>query len=401
VKLEIGVISPQDWGLPAVVDAPAEAVFALPGVTQADVEARARAATYEWLLRQFDEDAGAFHGFYRAPDRHLDFPQTVNLIAPWQLLAAYDRYRDDALLQRAVRAANWFYEQHVITHPMSVVAGGVRDGLATDELWTKFTAEEVLICLGLWSRTSDEIWRERARQCGRFLIQARRHDFAPRHSLSTGLWIAHGWDSWGRVIEAALLLRQVDDDPRWLDEAERWAGHALAIQAEDGGFYLIDDEYFNTDLAADELRALVMLHELTGKEAYLSAAIRFADWLLDHQDADGAWPLTIDLEGNIVMPVIGPGDAPNIGIALLRLYHINHDRRYLRAACATVRYSLMVQAVPGSDHPYIDDERVRWGFWSWQPHYDYTLSGDQSTHHARGMWFLLDYLRACPPTDEA
>jgi len=241
------------------------------------------------------------------------------------------------------------------------------------------------------------MWRERALQCGRFLIQARRHGFAPRYNLASGKWIAHGWDSWGRVIEAALLLREANDDPRWLAEAETWAAHALAIQGADGGFYLIDGEYFNTDLAADELRALVMLHEVTGRDDYLQAAQRFADWLLRWQDSDGAWPLTIDLDGNVVMPVIGPGDVPNIGIALLRLYHTRHDRQYLKAAYATVRYSLTVQAIPDSDHPYTDDPRVRWGYWSWQPHYDFTLSGDQSTHHTRGIWFLMDYLQACLP----
>ena len=396
MKLTIGVISPQDWGLP-VAAAPDQPAFDHSSITFADLETRAKSATYDWLLGQFNDDVGAFHGFYRAPDRHLDFPQTVNLIAPWQLLAAYDRYQDSALLERAVRAANWFYEQHVITHPMSTVAGGVRDGLATDEIWTKFTAEEIIVCLGLWSRTGDDTWRERARQCGRFLIQARRHGFAPRYNLTSGKWIAHGWDSWGRVIEAGLLLQQADNDRRWLAEAEAWAAHALAIQGADGGFYLIDREYFNTDLAADELRALVMLHEQTGRDVYLQAALRFADWLLRWQDSDGAWPLTVDVDGNVVMPVIGPGDVPNIGIALLRLFHIQQDRRYLQAANATVRYSLTVQAVPHSDHPYTDDLHVRWGFWSWQPHYDYTLSGDQSTHHTRGMWFLIDYLQACPP----
>ena len=62
----------------------------------------------------------------------------MNLIAPWQLLAAYDRYHDARLLDMARRAAEWFYRRHVVDHPMSVVAGGVRDGVATDHLWTKF-----------------------------------------------------------------------------------------------------------------------------------------------------------------------------------------------------------------------------------------------------------------------
>ena len=52
-----------------------------------------------------------------------------------------------------------------------------------------------------------------------------------------------------------------------------------------------------------------------------------------------------------------------------------------------------MQLVPGSAHPYQDDDNARWGFWSWDPYYDYTQSADQSTHHARGMWFLIDTVR--------
>jgi hypothetical protein len=395
MHLEIGVISPQDWGLPACLEPPDVTIDAV-GTSLAVLERNARAATYEWLLGQLDSETGAFHGFYRAPDRHLDFPQTVNLIAPWQLFSAYDRYRDDNLLQVAARAATWFYDKHVITHPMSFVAGGVRDGIATDEVWTKFTAEEIITCHGLWKRTGEKLWLERAMQSGRYLIQARRHNFAPRYHLASGNWIEKGWNSWGRVVEANLLLWQACGDDLWRAEALQWGEYALGIQFSDGGYYLIDGEYFNTDLAPDELRALVLLYEVTSREVFLAAARRFADWILSKQTAHGAWPLTIDVDGNVVMPVIGPGDVPNIGIALLRLFHITREQRYLEAVQRTLRYTLRIQAVPDSTHPYIDDEKVSWGFWSWDPYYDFTLSADQSTHHTRAMWFIIDYLNNYP-----
>jgi hypothetical protein len=94
----------------------------------------------------------------------------------------------------------------------------------------------------------------------------------------------------------------------------------------------------------------------------------------------------------VVVPTVGPGDIPNIGIALLRLHATTGEEQYRHAALRCGRYSLAIQAVAGSGHPHLDDPRVEWGFWSWDPPYDYTMSGDQSTHHVRGMMFLLDYL---------
>jgi hypothetical protein len=126
--MKFGVISPQDWGLPV---APATSTDPVPGlgVSPADLEHRIRQCVYEWFPRQFDDNAGAFYGFYSAPEQRFEPPQTVNLIAPWALLAAYDRYLDATLLTMARRATDWFYRHFVVTHPMSVVIGGVRERL--------------------------------------------------------------------------------------------------------------------------------------------------------------------------------------------------------------------------------------------------------------------------------
>lgn len=425
--MQIGVISPQDWGL-AVADATSERVLPEVGVSPAELDRRIRANTYHWLLPQFDEAAGAFHGFYSAREKRLEPPQTVNLIAPWQLLAAYDRYRDEALLALARRAADWFHDHFVITHPMSVVIGGVRESARSDELWTKFAAEFAILCVGLQRRTGEGRYLDWARQSAGFLIQSARHGFAPKYHEPSGGWQKRGWQSFGRVMEAFLELEQATGQPpgttggqpptrtgsavgagvttggqppittggqaTWAERARQWGEFGLSLQASDGGFYLIDDDYFNTDLAPDELRALVMLSERTGDSRFLQAARRFADWLLAHQRADGAWPLTIDRDGNVVVETVGPGDVPNLALALLRLAHVSGVDRYRQAALSALRYSLSVQAIPGSAHPYLNDPRVQWGFWSWDPYYDYTLSADQSTHHVRGMMFLLDLAAA-------
>jgi hypothetical protein len=389
MSMPFGVISPQEWGLPV---APVTSTEPLPGLglSPAEIERRIRANTYEWLLNQFDDEAGAFRGFYRAPDQYAEPPQTVNLIAPWQLLAAYDRYCDEHLLHLARRATDWFYRRFVVTHPMSVVIGGVREGARSTELWTKFAAEFVLLSLGLHARTREAGYLDWARQSAGFLTQSARHGFAPKYDEACGEWRTRGWQSFGRAIEAYLALAQTTGEAEWDEHAMRWGDLALGLQAADGGYYLIDDDYFNTDLAADELRALVFLHERLHVSLFLQSATRFADWLLAQQRADGAWPLTIDRDGNVVVRTVGPGDMPNIAIALLRLAVITGEERYRAAAWRAMRYSLTRQATPDSQHPHRDDPRVRWGYWSWDPYYDYTLSADQSTHHVRGLMFALD-----------
>jgi hypothetical protein len=387
--MQIGVISPQDWGLP-VAEAISEAPIPVLGAAPAELIERLRANTFEWLPGQYSKELGAFHGFYSAPRQALDVPQTANLIGPWQLIAAYDRFGDQDLLARARRAGEWFHEHFVVTHPMHVGIGGVRDTFRPQELWVKYSAEFVILNCGLHRRTGSQEYIRRARQSAAFLIQSARYGFRPKYNDQREVWEEKGWQSFGRVIEAYLELERTTGEEIWRQRALQWAEFGLTLQAADGCFYLINDDYFNSDLAADELRAFTFLYELTGREEFLQAALRFAGCLLTWQRDDGAWPLTIDREGNVVVPTVGPGDVPNIAIALLRLYSVTGEDKYRKAALLAVRYSLGVQALPQSAHPYLDDPRVRYGYWSWDPYYDFTLSADQSTHHVRGMMFLLD-----------
>ncbi|MDI7247484.1 MAG: AGE family epimerase/isomerase [Bacillota bacterium] len=394
-----GIVSPRDWQLEPATRQMSSVIEAWTGITYDELERRWRGAT-DWLLRQFNEETGAFHGFYRAIERTFEPPQTVNLIAPMQLLAAHDRYGDVHLLETARRSAEWFYYHFVVSHPMSVVQGGVRDTSAP-ELWIKYTAEFCMLNQALYTRTGDGVYLYRARQAAGFLVQSQRHGFSPKFNTKDEEWEQKGWMAFGRVVEAFLGLYELTNDAVWRERAIAWGEHALTLQAKDGCFYLIDMEYYNTDLAADPLRALVFLFEETGDARYLQAARHFGDWHLAHQRPDGAWPLTYDSDGNVVCEIVGPGDIPNIGIALLRLYRATKETRYIRAAINTMRYSISVQVDPGTHSPYADDPNVAWGFWSWQPHYDYTLSGDQSTLHVRGMMFLTDYLSSLgkPPAD--
>ncbi len=395
-----GIISPRDWGLAPATEARIPGWIER-GVALDEWEERARKATYHWLMRNWREQPGAFAGHCKVEDGCYEEPQLTNLIAPWQCIAAYDRYGDEEMLQRAVRVSNWVHRSLVESHPMSMVLGGVRDAWCPDEVWVKFTAEFVLMNAGLYVRTQERQHLRRAIEGARFLVQAELHDHATKYDKKQQRWIAEGWQSFGRVIEAHLYLYEVTQDSQWLERALAWGEYALTLQAPDGGFYLINNEYYNTDLAADELRALTFLYEQTHLPQYLRAARRFADWHIAHQRPDGAWILTIDRFANPVSEYVGPGDMPNIAIALFRLHRATHEPRYLESALQAMGYALTQQVIPGSAHPYSDREDALWGYWSWDPYYDYSMSGDQITHFARGLWFAVDYLSTLDPAQVA
>lgn len=388
------VMSPADWGLTPALHSE-DAGKAL-GIPQAEIEARCRSTLFEWLPHHWNGTAGAFGGHYDPRSRKFEPPQLVNLIAPWLLIAGYDRYEDSTLLDRAVETADWLHDSgHVVTHPMSIAMGGVLE-TGSPEAWTKYTAEYVLLNIGLAERLpGEERFMERALQSGRFLVQAVRHRCAVKYVVRGRLretWDHHGWQAFGRMIEALLSLYTATGDADWRRRAVETGEAALSLQGTDGCFRLINGEYYNSDLAADPIRGLVCLTEETGDGRFVGAARRFADWHLQMQSANGSWPLTVDDEDIVVSPTVGPGDIPNIGISLLRLHEATGYAPYLESAIRAFHYSLDVQITPESGYPYRDDPAVLWGFWSWMPFYDYTVSADQATHHVRGLFFIMDYL---------
>jgi hypothetical protein len=83
-----------------------------------------------------------------------------------------------------------------------------------------------------------------------------------------------------------------------------------------------------------------------------------------------------------------------------RLLHLPHEAQaseWVRAWLAVRLWQDGIGQVPDRDGaPYVDNPNTHWGFWSWDPPYDYTMSADQSTHHTRGYWFFLDYMLSLP-----
>jgi rhamnogalacturonyl hydrolase YesR len=367
----------------------------LVGVSYDDIARRARNAVYEFLDRLYDPEAGALHHYYRADTGYVAGMDSGNFLMAINYLVMYDCYQDEAMLHKAARCFKWAYDHCTETHPMFTWQGGVRDGFKPHELYVKYTGDAFWTCLALYRRTGDERYKFYISQFHNFMKQARRAGFKYKYNTNTYQWSDTGfcWRAFGYPITAYLQLYEITKDTRYRDQALAWGEHALGLQSPNGAFYLIDGQYWNSDLTAPELRGLVFLYEETGDTRFLTAARRYADWLIARQREDGAWPIGIDIDDEVCAPNVGPGDVPNIGISLLRLHRNTDERAYLDAAVKTLRYALAMQAVEDGRYPlYLDNPYVKWGFWSWEPLYDYSLSGDQSVHHIRGMKFIPDYI---------
>ncbi|MCU6708741.1 hypothetical protein M6D81_08420 [Paenibacillus sp. J5C_2022] len=388
-------ISPQDWGIPVPDEQGKEAVRQMLGLEYDDIQLRAKNAVYVFLDKLYNEKEGALHHYYRADNQYTSEMDSGNFLMAINYLTMYDRYGDGEMLRKAENCFLWAYHNYTEIHPMFTWQGGVRDGFKNNELYVKYTGDAFWTCLALYKRTKKEDYLFYASQFHNFLKQARKAGFKYKYDTNTYKWMDHGfcWRAFGFPVTAYLEFYELTGDERYLEHAIAWGDHGLTLQAEDGSFYLIDGEFWNSDLVAPELRGLVFLYEVTKEDKYLNAAKRFADWLIDHQREDGAWPIGIDSDGEVCAPNVGPGDMPNIGISMIRLHSQTQDRKYLDAAIRTIRYTLAMQAVEDGRYPiHLDDPNVKWGFWSWEPLHDYSLSGDQSVHHVRGLLFISDYI---------
>ena len=343
----------------------------------------------------YDPEEKALRHYYRPDIHYYDKLDSGNFLMAVNYLTIYDLTGDPFLLERAESCFRWAYTHTTENHPMFTWQGGVRDGFKSNELYVKYTGDAFLTCTALYRRTQKEEYLFYIKQFHNFFKQAKKAGFKYKYDTNTYQWSSHGfvWRSFGFPVVCYIELYEATGEEKYLQEAVAWGDHGLTLQAEDGCFYLLDGEFWNSDLTAPELRGLAFLTELTGDPKYLQAACRYADWLLKHQNEEGAWPIGIDTDGEVCAPNIGPGDMPNIAVSLLRLHRDTKNDAYLQAALRAMRYSLSMQALEGGKYPlYLEDKSVKWGFWSWDPLHDYSLSGDQSVHHIRGFLFTAYYL---------
>jgi len=391
-------VSPSGWGLSwPLSDATSFGLRAALGIELEELLTRVKNAGYGFVLGLYDDHEGALRHFYRADRREFGAFDSGNFLMALNFVLMYDLFGDRTMLERAQRCFSYALNHFTETHPMAFWRGGVRDGDRPQDLWVKYTGDAFWLAQALQRRTGDRSYQEAIFMFHNFYKRAREAGYRYTFDGQTYQWRERGnvWQAFGFPVTSYLEQYEATQDDRYLTEAVRWGDSGLSLQAQDGLFYLLDGTFWNSDLTAPELRGLVYLWEATGEDRYLESAVRFADALLSRQNADGSWPLGIDGDGEVAIASVGPGDSPNIGLSLLRLHGATGDDRYLGSAIRAVRYGLDLQAVEKSKYPrFLDDPYVQYGFWSWDPLYDYSLSGDQSVHHLRGLVFLASYLEA-------
>ena len=390
-------VTPDEWGLDPEPRAGMEAIEAALGVSYGCLRERLTKALSHFVLGLYDTKLGALHHYYRPDIQYLSEFDSGNFLMALNFVVLSDTTGDSSALVKAESCYRYAMNHFCDRHPMAFWQGGVRDGLKPNELWVKYTGDAAWLATSLYRRTRNTNYLRDLHQFHNFFKRAREADFAYTFDTSTYAWKHQGnvWRAFGFPITAYLELYESTREQRFRDEALRWGQHALELQAPTGAFYLLDGHFWNSDLTAPELRGLINLWELSDETKFLDAATAYTDWLLLQQRNDGAWPLCIDLDEEVCVETVGPGDPPNIALSLVRLHAATGLDTYLHAATKAVRYGLSMQVCEEGAYPlYLDDPKAKWGFWSWDPLQDHSLSGDQSIHHVRGSLFLASYISA-------
>lgn len=387
-------IFPENWEIKRPTKE-CEKVKEVLGHSIKELDERVTNCVYSFLDTLFDEKEQGLHHYYEADNKYYAELDSGNFLMALNYLTMYDMYQDAKMLERAEACFKWAYSHTTEIHPMFTWQGGVRDGFKSNELYVKYTGDAFMTCVSLFRRTKKEEYLFYIKQFHNFFKQAKKEGFKYKYNTDTYQWSDKGfvWRAFGFPVVSYIELYEATGEEKYLHEAIEWGNHGLTLQAEDGCFYLLDGEFWNSDLTATEIRGLCFLYELTKEDKYLKAAETYADWLIKNQREDGAWPIGIDTDGEVCAPNVGPGDMPNIAMAFVRIHMNIQNEKYLNAAILATKYAISMQAVEDGKYPlYLDDKSVKWGFWSWDPLHDNTLSGDQTVHHVRGILFIAYYL---------
>lgn len=174
---------------------------------------------------------------------------------------------------------------------------------------------------------------------------------AQDHGADNGLGSYHLVDGWsapypettGYIIPTLLALADRLQRPELAQRAMRAADWLLDVQRPDGGWQggrvgePRSSVVFNS---AQVVRGLMAVHDRTGGHAYLDAASRCCDWIVQVQEADGSWARHNFLGAARVYDTY-------VAAPLLHMHAITGEARYHAAALRQLEWALSRQRSNG------------------------------------------------------
>ncbi|MGD0267244.1 MAG: hypothetical protein ABSD47_20195, partial [Candidatus Methylomirabilota bacterium] len=168
------------------------------------------------------------------------------------------------------------------------------------------------------------------------------------HSFS----LTHGWDSsypetTGYIIPTMFHCAQLFGEGSLRERAVRMADWLVQIQLDCGGIQAgtisAPEKVATVFNTGQVLFGWTTAYEETRHEAYLRAILRAADWLVQIQDADGAWRTSSSPHANYSVNTYNVRTA----WALYRAYEVTGRTAYRDASLRNVRWALTQQTPTG------------------------------------------------------
>lgn len=157
--------------------------------------------------------------------------------------------------------------------------------------------------------------------------------------LQSGWGVAYPETS-GYILATFLIYADYSGDKSFAARAAQIGDWEIDIQAPNGGTFssevLRQTRVFNT---GQVILGWCVLFERTGEAKYIQAAIRAGDYLLNEQEADGAWRKDTYCGARTYHA--------RVDWALLRLAQISSEERYAAAAVKNLRWVLEQQLENG------------------------------------------------------
>jgi uncharacterized protein YyaL (SSP411 family) len=165
------------------------------------------------------------------------------------------------------------------------------------------------------------------------------------YDVRAGAWGPPYPETTGYIIPTFFDYAAFNGDDTYRTRAVRMANWLVTLQLEEGAFPIgpLWPDWERAPLVFDTgqiIHGLVRVYEETGREDFLLSARRAADWLVEIQDADGAWRKFTSL---------GIVHTYNVRTTwgLLRLYQACQDQAYHDAAVRNLNWAMEDQDADG------------------------------------------------------